>query len=340
VRALAITATDGPENAALHELPLPEPGAGEVRIALAASALNRADLWVTRGMPRVERRFPFVLGVDGAGTIDAVGAGVPDDRLGEEVVVNPVLSCGRCRPCAAGDRMLCRQFETLGEHRDGTHADAVCVPSVCAVPRPPALSALAAAAGATVWATAYRMLFTRARIRPGEVCLVHGIGGGLATAALQLARVAGATCVVTSSDDAKLECARSLGAAHAVNYRTGDVVRDVRAAVGAVDVVVDSVGAAVWPATFRLLAPGGRLVNCGITGGAEGTISITHLFWRQFEVLGSTLSSDGEFRAALAAVVANGIEPVIDRAVALEDGAAALLALDRGVQFGKIVVTR
>jgi NADPH:quinone reductase-like Zn-dependent oxidoreductase len=340
MRAIAITSTDGPEAAAMHELPLPDPGPGEVRIALRASALNHADLWASRGLPRIERRFPFVLGLDGAGAIDAVGAGVSAERVGEEVVVNPVLSCGRCARCAAGERMLCRSFAALGEHRDGTHADAVCVPAVCAVPRPAGLAPLAAAAGATVYATAYRMLFTRARLLPGEVCLVHGIGGGLATAALQLARVAGATCVVTSSDDAKLERARTLGAAHAVNYRAGDVVQEVRAAVGAVDVVVDSVGAAVWPASFRLLAPGGRLVNCGVTGGNDGAVPITHLFWRQFEVLGSTLASDGEFRAALAAVVANGLEPVIDRTVALEDVPAALLALDRGEQFGKIVVTR
>jgi NADPH:quinone reductase-like Zn-dependent oxidoreductase len=260
--------------------------------------------------------------------------------MGEDVVVNPVLSCGICPRCAAGERPLCRRFGMLGEHRNGTHADAVAIPAASAVPRPALLSETAAAAGGVVYATAYRMLFTKARAIAGEVCLIHGIGGGFATAALQMAHAAGLTCVVTSSDDAKLERARALGAQHVANYRTGDVVADVRAAVGAVDIVIDSVGAAVWEASFRLLAAGGRLVNCGATGGRRGEVPIAHLFWRQLEVLGSTMATDAEFAAALAFVVRENLRPVVDREVALEEAPAALLALERGEQFGKIVVTR
>src|SRR6478735_12026274 len=340
MRAIAITATDGPAGAALHELARPEPTAGQVRIALAASSLNHADLWASHGQPRVERRFPFVLGVDGAGTIDAAGAGVDAACIGSDVVVNPVLSCGRCGACVAGERMLCREFRMIGEHVDGTHADAICVPAICAVDRPAELSAEEAAAGATVFATAYRLLFTRARLLPGERVLIHGIGGGLATAALQLAKVAGAECTVTSSDDAKLERARALGADHTVNYKSGDVIREVRAAMSAADVVVDSVGAAVWEASFRLLEQGGRLVNAGATGGDRGSVPIVHLFWRQLEVIGTTMASDAEFRRALDLMVTAGQRAVVDRTVALEDVPDALLALERGEQFGKIVVTR
>jgi NADPH:quinone reductase-like Zn-dependent oxidoreductase len=340
VRAIAITATDGPTAAALHELPTPDPGPGEVRIALAASSLNHADLWASRGQPRIERRFPFILGIDGAGTIDAVGAGVSESQIGEEVVLNPILSCGRCARCAAGERMLCRTFRMIGEHVDGTHADAICVPAVCAVPRPAELDAATAAAGATVYATAYRMLFGKGRLAPGERVLIHGIGGGLALAAMQLAQTAGAICVVTSSDEGKLARARALGADHAVNYRTGDLVAEVRAAIGAADVIIDSVGASVWEASFRLLAENGRLVNAGAAGGDRGQVPIVHLFWRQLEVIGSSMASDGEFRRALGFVVANGLEPVIDRTVPLEGVPDALLALDRGEQFGKIVVGR
>jgi NADPH:quinone reductase-like Zn-dependent oxidoreductase len=209
------------------------------------------------------------------------------------------------------------------------------------VPKPPELSFGEAAAAGVAHATAFRMLFGRARLRTGEVCLIHGIGGGLALAALQLARCAGALCVVTSSDDAKLELAARLGAAHGVNYRTGDVVEEVRAAVGSVDVVVDSVGAATWPASIRLLANGGRLVNCGQTGGTQaGEVPMAHLFWRQLEVLGSTMASDGEFRAMLDALVRNDIRPVIDRTLPLEQGPAALAALEAGEQTGKIVLSR
>lgn len=340
MRAIAIMATDGPAGAALHDVPRPEPGAGEVRIALAASSLNHADLWASHGQPRIERRFPFILGVDGAGVVDAVGPGVDASRIGADVVVNPVLSCGTCLYCATGERMLCRSFQMIGEHVDGTHADAICVPAVCAVDRPAGLSAEEAAAGATVFATAYRLLFTRGRLLPGEKVLIHGIGGGLATAALQLARLAGAECAVTSSDDAKLERARGLGAHHVVNYRSGDVVRDVRAAIGSADLVVDSVGGAVWEASFRLLGQGGRLVNAGATGGDRGTVPIVHLFWRQLEILGTTMASDAEFRRALDLMVSSGQRAVVDRVVPLAEVPEALLALERGEQFGKIVVSR
>ena len=340
MRAVAITETGRRSRPAIHELPDPEPGPGEVRVRLRASALNHLDLWAMRGIPGVEYRFPFVLGADGAGEIDAVGPGVDAARIGEEVVVNPVLSCGRCAHCVAGERPLCRRFAMLGEHRDGTHAELVVLPDVGAVPRPPGLDARDAAAGGVVYATAYRMLFTKARARPGDVCLIHGVGGGVGTAALQLAVRAGLEVVVTSSDPRKLERARELGAAHGFNYAESDIVADVRAAVEAVDIVVDAVGGDVWPASFRLLRNGGRLVNCGATAGREGIVPVPHLFWRQLEVLGSTMASDGEFRQALDAVVRNDIRPVIDREVPLDGVPEALQALARGDQFGKIVVTR
>ena len=193
----------------------------------------------------------------------------------------------------------------IGEHVDGTHADAICVPAVCAVDRPAELSAEEAAAGATVFATAYRLLFTRGRLLPGERVLIHGIGGGLATAALQLAKVAGAECTVTSSDDAKLERARELGADHTVNYRSGDVVREVRAGMGAADVVVDSVGAAVWDASFRLLSRAAAWSTPAPPGGDRGAVPIVHLFWRQLEIIGTTMATDAEFRRALDLMVSS-----------------------------------
>jgi NADPH:quinone reductase-like Zn-dependent oxidoreductase len=341
VRAIAIMRNGGPEEAAFHDdLPDPTPGLGWVRVAVRASALNHLDLWSIRGIPGVDYHWPWILGGDGAGVIDAVGEGVDEARVGEEVVINGILSCGRCERCVGGERQLCRQFGMVGEHADGTHADYVVVPAIDAVPKPASMSFEDAAAGGVVYATAYRMLFTKARVRPGDVCLIHGIGGGLATAALQLARTAGLVCVVTSSDDDKLRRAAELGAHHGVNYRTGDVVREVRKAVGSVDVVIDSVGEAVWDASIRLLANGGRLVNCGVTGGDQGRVPIRHLFWRQLEILGSTMATDDEFRAALRAVERNGLHPLIDRTVPLEEAPAALRSLAAGKHQGKIVVTR
>lgn len=340
MRAIAIHDTAGAAGAALLDLPDPKPGAGEVRVRLAASALNHLDLWAARGIPGVTPTFPFVLGADGAGTIDAVGEGVAPERVGEEVVINPVLSCGACPRCAAGSRPLCRSFGMLGEHRNGTHADAVLVPDVGAVPRPTLLSPFEAAAGGVVYATAYRMLFTKGRAEAGDVCLIHGIGGGLATAALQMAHARGLTCIVTSSDDQKLARARTMGAAHAFNYRTDDVVADVRKAVGGVDIVIDPIGAAVWEASLRVLNADGRLVNCGAGGGRVAEVPVAHLFWRQLEILGSTMATDAEFAAALRMVVRENLRPVIDRTVPLEEVPDALQSLERGEQFGKVVVSR
>ena len=235
--------------------------------------------------------------------------------------------------------MLCRNFQMIGEHVDGTHADAICVPAICAVDRTGGADGRGGRGGATVFATAYRLLFTRARLLPGERVLIHGIGGGLATAALQLAKVAGAECAVTSSDDAKLERARALGAdTRSTTVRRRDP-RGARA-MGAADVVVDSVGAAVWEASFRLLEQGGRLVNAGATGGDRGSVPIVHLFWRQLEIIGTTMATDAEFRRALDLMVSSGQRAVVDRVVPLEGVPEALLALERGEQFGKIVVSR
>jgi NADPH:quinone reductase-like Zn-dependent oxidoreductase len=340
MRAIGIHETTGPNAAMLLDLPDPQPGPNEVRVRLAASALNHLDLWAASGIPGITPVFPFVLGADGAGTIDAIGRGVDPGRLGEDVVINGVLSCGRCARCASGARMLCREFGMLGEHRNGTHADLVIVPDAGAVPRPALLSPEEAAAGGVVYATAYRMLFTKARAEAGEVVLIHGIGGGLALAALQLALVRGLTCVVTSSDDHKLARARALGAHHAINYRTDDVVARVRKAVGGVDIVIDPIGASVWETSLRLLNADGRLVNCGAGGGRTAEVPIAHLFWRQLEILGSTMATDAEFSAALRLVVRENLRPVIDHAVQLEDVPDALRALERGTQFGKVVVTR
>ena len=312
-----------------------------MRVRLEASSLNHADLWASHGQPKIARHFPFVLGVDGAGTIDAVGAGVDEALIGRDVVLNPVLSCGICARCVAGERMLCRKFQMVGEHVDGTHADAICVPAVCAVDRPAELTAEEAAAGATVFATAYRLLFTRARLLPGERVLIHGIGGGLATAALQLAKVAGAQCTVTSSDDTKLERARALGADHTVNYRSGDVIREVRAAMGAADVVVDSVG-------------GGGL-GCELPAAGAGRAARERRRHRRRSWIGADRppvlapardhrNDDGDGRGVPARSRPDGRRPVsarsIDRMVPLAGVPEALLALERGEQFGKIVVSR
>jgi NADPH:quinone reductase-like Zn-dependent oxidoreductase len=318
--------------------PEPSPPAGSVRVRVRAAALNHLDLWTIRGIPGVSYAFPFVLGGDGAGIIDAVGGDVDPARIGQEVTLCGTVGCGTCARCRAGERMLCRRFQLLGEHVDGTYADAVCVPSDAAHAKPPELSWIEAAASGVVFGTAWRMLVTRAEAREGETCLVHGIGGGLAHAALQLAHALGLRTLATSSSDAKLERATQLGADHVVNYRTGDVKGAVRAAFGAVDIAIDSVGGPTWESTLPLLATGGRIVSCGATGGSEATIDVRPVFWKGLSILGSTMASDADFDAMLAFLVDHDIRPVIDHVVPLDQVPEALAALEAGGTFGKIAV--
>lgn len=318
--------------------PEPQPASGSVRVRLRAAALNHLDLWTIRGIPGVSYDFPFVLGGDGAGVIDAVGEAVDPSRIGQEVTICGTVGCGTCFRCLAGERMLCRRFQLLGEHVDGTYADAVCVPADAAHPKPAELTWIEAAASGVVFGTAWRMLVTRAEAREGETCLIHGIGGGLAHAALQLATALGLRTLVTSSSDEKLERARSLGAEHVVNYRTGDVKAAARTAFGAVDIAIDSVGGPTVESTLPLLATGGRIVNCGATGGAQAAIDVRPLFWKGLSILGSTMASDADFDAMLAFLVAHDIRPVIDSVVSLDQVPAALATLEAGTTFGKIAV--
>lgn len=320
------------------DIPEPEPPAGWVRVRLRAAALNHLDLWTVRGIPGVRYSFPFTLGADGAGVIDAVGAGVDGTRVGEEVTICGTIGCGTCARCLAGERMLCRRFRLLGEHVNGTYAEAVVVPSAAAHAKPGELSWLDSAACNVVFGTAWRMLVTRAEAREGESCLIHGIGGGLGHAALQLAAALGLRTLATSSSDEKLERARTLGADHVVNYRSGDVRQAVRDAFGAVDISIDSVGGPTWETTVPLLATGGRIVNCGATGGSEATLDIRPVFWKGLSILGATMASDADFEQMLAFLVASGVRPVIDHVITLDQIPEALSTLERGEVVGKIVV--
>ncbi len=305
----------------------PRPGPGEVTVRLVASALNHMDLWVTRGLPKPTT--PHVPGADGAGIVAEVGEGVDDVAPGDEVVVNPAVSCRRCAICLAGDSPLCRSFGIVGEHRWGTHAEEVVVPRANVVPRPPALDWPQAAAYGLCFLTAWRML-RRARLRAGEVLLVVGVGGGVSSAGLMLGQAMGARVFVTSRDEAKRQRALELGAAGAFDSGGEFAV--------AADVVFENVGAATWPASLRALAPGGRLVTCGGTAGSKVEISLPRLFFKQHEILGSTMGSYAEFDQ-VTGVVAGGVPVLVDEVVeGLDRLPEALARLEAGEQLGKIVL--
>ena len=330
----------GPEVLRYEDAPTPEPGPGEVLVGLRAAALNHLDLFVRNGeVPKTP--LPHIGGADGAGVVVANGAGATKYPTGTRVFFDPGLSDGSCDYCARGEHSLCDRWEILGEHRDGTFAQAVVMPEVNLRPIPEGLSFEEAAAFPLVFNTAWRMVVTKAKVVPGETVLILGIGGAVAIAALQIAKHAGARIVVTSGSDEKLRRARELGADVLINHRTTDFSKEVWTITHkrGVEVVIDDVGAATWPGSIRALARGGRLVTCGATSGPKPEEDIRRIFTKQITIYGSTMGTRDDWERVTALLAAGELKPVIDRSYPLEQAAAAQQRMERAEQFGKLVLT-
>jgi NADPH:quinone reductase-like Zn-dependent oxidoreductase len=347
MKALVVNRHGDLSQVALADVAAPEVRApGDIRIRLRAAGLNHLDLWTIRGLPGLSLKFPHILGGDGAGVVDAVGPGVTRVKPGDAVLFNPGISCYRCDWCLAGEHSLCVQYKLLGEHVPGTLAEFIVVPepNVALIPPPTAnrqpLTFPEAAAFSLVTLTAWRMLITRARLRPGETVLIWGVGGGVSLAALRIAKLAGAFAIVTSSSDAKLQRARELGADVTLNHASADVGREVRRLTerrGA-DVIVENVGQATWDESLRLLGRGGRLVTCGATTGPDVSVDVRRLFWYQWDILGSTMGSAEEYREIVRLLSQGHLRPIVDSIFPLSDGKAALERLQSAEHFGKVVV--
>lgn len=340
MQAAFITGHGGNDIVQVRAHHLPERMPGEVRVRMRAATLNQVDLYMRNSGAGITHRLPQVMGLDGAGTIEACDEGDPLLRPGQEVVIHPGVACGRCAFCQRGDGVLCTRIQYLGEHRDGTFAEAIQVPATQVFPKPAHLGWAEAAALGVNHLTAWRMLFSKARLQPWETVLVFGIGGGVSLAGLQLAKAIGARAIVTSRDAAKLERARALGADHGINGKTQDVAREVLALTDGrgVDVVFENVGEAVWPSAMKSLVRGGRLVTCGATSGDQPAADLRRIFIRQLQILGSTLGTLGEFRDLLGFVERTGLRPVIDSEYPLDQVHAALDRLASGAQFGKVAL--
>src|SRR5262245_5256916 len=309
------------------QIDVPDPAADEVRIRVMASALNHMDLWVTRGLPKPP--LPHVPGCDVAGVVDAVGDTVSTVAVGDEVVVNPGVSPIEDIVALGNDSPMGPGFGIYGEHMWGGHATFAVAPSRNVVARPAGRSWEECAAYPLAWLTAYRML-RRARLQAGQTVLVVGIGSGVSCAALAIARHVGAEVVATSRSEAKRQQALAMGAVTTIDSA------DERWSVQA-DVVVESVGAATWDRSVRALKAGGRLVVCGGTSGAQVELNLPRLFFKQFEIIGSSMGSYQEF-AEVTALMNQGLEVHVDEVVELSDYPTALARLEAGEQLGKIVL--
>ena len=347
MRAFVLTGHGDLSRLTLADVPAPEVrGPLDVRIRLRAAALNHLDLWTVRGLPGLSLQFPHILGGDGAGVVESVGSGVTRVKPGDAVLFNPGLSCYRCEYCHAGEHSLCVDYRLLGEHVAGTLAEYIVMPepNVFPIPTPPAphapITFPEAAAFSLVTLTAWRMVMTRARVQPGETVLVWGIGGGLASTAMRVAKLAGAFVIATSSSEVKLARAKELGADVTLDHTAVDVVREVRALTGrrGADVVIEHVGEATWEQSLRALGRGGRVVTCGGTTGPMVTVDVRRLFWYQWDILGSTMGSAEEYRTVVQLLGQGHLRPLVDSVVPLVDARRAFERLSAGDQMGKVVV--
>jgi NADPH:quinone reductase-like Zn-dependent oxidoreductase len=317
MKAIRIWEDGGPEVLRYEDAPDPEPGAGEVLVRLRAASLNHLDLWIRKGLPSVPK--PRILGADGAGL---------REDTGERVVINPGIEHGE-------------KIIVVGEHMDGTHAELVAVPETNVYPLPDEISFEEAAAFPLVFETAYRLLVTKAQLQEGEWVLLWGIGSGVATAGLAIAKALGARALVTSSSDEKLDCARELGADAAVNHTTGDVRGVVAEATDGkgVEVVLEHVGEATWQSSLQAAHAGGRIAVCGATSGPNPPAALHRIWWKQLTIYGSTMGTREDFEGAYELVKSGRAKPVVDSVFPLAEARAAHERMEAAQQFGKIVLT-
>ncbi|HEX6292387.1 MAG TPA: zinc-binding dehydrogenase [Herpetosiphonaceae bacterium] len=337
----AIFREHGPiENLEYADVPTPAPGPHEVLVRVRACALNHLDLFVREGIPGINLEFPHIGSSDIAGEIEALGVAVEGWREGEHVVINPSLSCGTCEFCIMGEESLCGRYRIIGEHLRGGAAEYIVVPSANLFRIPDDYPFEQAAAAPLVYMTAWRALISQGQLRAGQSILILGAGGGVATAAIQIAKLAGAYVYAASRDETKRQQALKLGADEVLDTNA-DFSKELwkRTSKRGVDVVLENVGAATWERALRSVVKGGRVVVYGATSGPQVQIDLRQLFWKQYAIIGSTMANSREFNTVMRLVFwERRLQPVVDRVLPLSQMREAQRALESGEQFGKIVL--
>ena len=340
MRALVFYEHGGPEQLRYTSVPEPVVGPHEALIEVKAVALNHLDLWVRAGIPGLKLAMPHIGGSDVAGVVAAVGEEVDSVWVGRRVVINPSLGCGHCEQCLAGQQCLCSRFGVFGEHTPGGLAEYAVAPATNLYPIPDGFAFPEAAAVPLAYQTAWRALIGQARLQAGERVLILGAGGGVASAAIQIAHLAGAYVYAVTSTAEKERRAIELGADETINYRETDFSKEVWRRTGkrGVHVVLENVGPATWAGSVRALGKGGRLVTFGATTGRFAETDLNSLYWNQISLIGSTMANDAEFRTVMGLVFSGKLRPIVDRVMPLSAGAEAQRLLEAGEQFGKIVL--
>lgn len=330
----------GPEVLEYADFDTPQPGYGDVQVNIKAAALNRLDIFVRNGWPGIKLDYPHIPGADGAGLVSAIGRGVTEVSVGDRVVINGTLSCGKCEFCLAGKENMCLRGGILGEDTRGTYAEYVVVPEANVMKLPDHVSFEAAAAASLVFLTAWHSLITRGGLRPGETVLIVGAGGGVNSASIQIAKLAGAYVYVVGSSLEKLDKAKALGADVLINRSEEDWGKAVFKLTDrrGVDVAVDNVGAATWATSIRALARGGRLLVVGGTAGYSAETPVNYIFRKHVSIIGSTMAPPADFRMVMQMIFNGRLEPIVDTVLPLEEAAEAHRQLESGDVFGKLVL--
>lgn len=336
MKAWHLNDTTGPEALELVEIDEPEPGPGQIRVKLEMSGLNHLDLWVSRGLPK-PHHLPHILGADGAGRVDAIGDGVSGFDMGDEIIIDPTISCGKCEHCGRDDIVFCADYKIMGEHLNGTLTESVVIPTINAVRKPNAMNWNVAGTFGLVTVTALRML-ERVNIQQGERVLIVGIGGGVSTAAMSLALAFGAQVYVTSRSQDKIDWAVEQGASG--GFRSDGEFGKEMATLGGADVIIENVGPATLGQSMKAAVRGARIAICGGTSGAKFELSLPYLFYKQLEIIGSSMGTHAQFARATHYVGSGQATTYVDRTFDFADLPEAMAYLDSGEQVGKVAISR
>jgi NADPH:quinone reductase-like Zn-dependent oxidoreductase len=339
MKAARIHEHGGTEVLKLEDISEPSPSANQVIVDVKATSLNHLDIWVRKGIPGVP--LPLITGSDAAGIITEVGENVDPNRVDENVMVQPLIFCGYCSPCKSGKENLCESMGIRGENSQGTNSEMLAVDESCAIPFPEHLNFAEAASFSLVAQTSFQMIVNRANLHAGETILVWGASSGVGSMGIQIAKALGASVIAISGTDEKCEKAKSIGSDYVLNYKNDNILTEVKSITNGrgADVVFEHVGAATWDISMKSLARGGRVVTCGTTTGFKANINLTHLFFKQQSILGSTMGSRAAFDGALALLNEGKINPVVDRIFPAQEIASAHDYLESGAQFGKVVLS-
>ncbi|KKL89729.1 hypothetical protein LCGC14_1911790 [marine sediment metagenome] len=342
MKAAFITGHGNLEKILIGDLDIPKIEPNEVLIETRYSGLNHLDIFVVNGWPGLDLVMPHILGADGSGVVKEIGSEVTSISEGEKVTINPGLSCGKCKYCLSGKQVFCKQYSILGEHQWGTFSQYFKIPEINIIRIPNSYPLEKAAAAPLTFLTAWRMLKTQADLQSEEIIFIHGAGGGVATAAIQIAKHFGAIVITSTSSPEKIEKAKQLGADYVINYKQDKdysryVFKEITNGHG-VDVVIDNVGQATFSTSIRLLKPGGRLITCGATTGPNTNLLISQIFWKHLEIKGSTMGNQGEFHNVMKLVLKGKLNPIIDKIFPLRNVKKAVNYLKEGQQFGKVLL--